>query len=182
MKCKNCSAELSESGICPVCFSSQGKEPSAPDRKSVLAQSGLAMNWYRFLSYFGLWVYGLLNIAGGISMLTGTNFMRSSEAVFDSFPSLKGADVFLGIISIALGFLSFAAALALLALKKEAPVMTVWVFAADLIIIVVSTILTSVIVDASLFNIFIFLRAVAAAAAAGATMLYFSKRGQIFTN
>lgn len=181
MKCKNCSAELPESGVCPICFLSDGGGSTVPDRSDVLAASGLAMNWYKFLSYFGLWVYGAANIIGGILLLTGTFTLLAPQA-YETFSSLRGADIFIGIVYIALGIFSFAAAIGLLQLKKEAPVMAVSVFAADLAVTVIYTILCSVIADASLFGASIIFRAVAAAAAAGATMLYFSKRGGIFTN
>lgn len=65
----------------------------------------LGMNWYKFLIYFALFAAAVLNFSASLMYFTGEIYNMSGESVgsewiYGFFPSLKGLDVFMGIVAL----------------------------------------------------------------------------------
>lgn len=85
----------------------------------------LGMKWFKFLIYFLLFAIGILNIIGGITALTGGQYVVEgkdvSKAVYLLFPDLKTVDIIYGIACILLGVFQFYIRFQLAGYKTKAP-------------------------------------------------------------
>lgn len=65
-------------------------------------QPALPMKWYKFVIYVQLFLTGLAALGSGFAALTGSMYGQdNASAVYGLYPSLKVADIFIGIVWIA---------------------------------------------------------------------------------
>ena len=81
------------------------------------------MKWFKFLIYFYLWAEAVLNIIGGIGILTGASYQGQADLVYAMIDGLKGFDIFIGLYSIALGGFAIFVRFRLANYKKNGPLM-----------------------------------------------------------
>ncbi len=86
-----------------------------------------SMKWFKFLIYFALFAGAVINLAYGITYISGdiyeiqTNGQATSEMVYSLFSGLKVVDVFYGVVMILIGGFSIFTRFLLSKYRKNGP-------------------------------------------------------------
>lgn len=86
-----------------------------------------SMKWFKFLIYFALFAGAVINLAYGITYISGdiyeiqTNGQATSEMVYSLFSGLKAVDVFYGVVMILIGGFSIFTRFLLSKYRKKGP-------------------------------------------------------------
>ena len=92
-------------------------------QQPVIFMEAPPMKWFKFLIYFYLWAEAVLNIIGGIGILTGASYQGQADLVYTLIDGLKGFDIFIGLYSIALAGFGIFVRFRLAGYKKNGPLM-----------------------------------------------------------
>lgn len=95
------------------------QQPYDPYQQGFFPQQ--PMKWFKFLIYFALWASGILNIIGGIPLLTGSHYGEYASQIYSYYDGLQLVDVILGLASIGLGVLAIYARFRLAGYYKNGP-------------------------------------------------------------
>lgn len=118
----------------------QHDEPVDPIKEK---KSLPGMGWFKFTIYFSLWANMALNILNAILMWTGASYGVDVERVYEVFPSLKGTDVFIGVLYLALAVYAIFVRIRLANFKKGSPMLLHILVAANLGITLLYAIIAS---------------------------------------
>ena len=178
MYCRRCGAEIEEGAqVCAYCG-----EPVAQES----AQREMPMKWYKFLIYFSLFAGAVLNVINGISVLTGLQYDTQEEGlaalVYETFPGLKGVDVFFSLGVIALGVFGLFVRFQLSGFKKNAPVLLTFLYVFTAIINVGYAALASSMTGLELFDSYLVGNIIGQILMAVVNYVYFKKRAHLFIN
>lgn len=113
----------------------------------------LGMKWFKFLIYFGLWAGAILNFVNGIRQITGSIYLSEGikpDLVYKTFPSLKGVDIFFGLIFCAFAVFQIVTRFYLAGFKKSAPVLLHVVYVSVGIISLMYGIIVASIIESSI--------------------------------
>lgn len=138
------------------------------------------LGWAKFLGYFALWLGAVINLASGISAMTGGQYEGQADLVYSVFSSLKGIDTIYGLLCIVVAVIDVIAAVCIIKRKKLAIIMVPVIYGLSSIMvlgysIVVSGIIgNSSVVTSSILNIAV------SAVMCVVNFIYFNNRKNIF--
>ena len=126
MFCPKCGSEIKDGAkFCVSCgepVEAQSVQTTYVDEDGLIHPKR-PMKWFKFLIYFYLWAEAVLNIIGGIGILTGASYQGQADLVYAMIDGLKGFDIFIGLYSIALGGFAIFVRFRLANYKKNGPLM-----------------------------------------------------------
>ena len=146
MICKTCGNECGDESICPFCGCNPNEEfgvesiddtptqtinssaTATPQNNTPQTVSGSTapqngMKWFKFTIYFSLWANMVLNIINAMMMFTGGTYGGDAHYVYEAFPSLKGVDVFFGVLYLGLAVFAVIVRFRLANFKKGSPLL-----------------------------------------------------------
>ncbi len=91
---------------------------------------GVSMKWHKFLAYFLIWAGSASNAVSGIFSLFGLQYGAEKDLVYLFFPALRTTDMIFGLLTLGCAAFGFYAAYRLLKLKKGAPRLLTYLYAA----------------------------------------------------
>ena len=151
MICKTCGNEVGNASECPFCgcnpneefgvegigntptqitnnsatdsLQSNAKPNNASQTANANAIPELGMKWFKFMIYFQLWANMVLNIYNGVMVFTGSLYGVDSLEVYNVFPTMKGVDVFFGLLYFGLAAFAVIVRFRLAKFKKGSPLL-----------------------------------------------------------
>lgn len=140
------------------------------------------MKWFKFLIYFALWFSCVINILGGIRIMTGGQYEGAATLVYAFFGSLKILDIVYGLASIALGIFAIYTRFQLAHFRSAAPkLVNILYICSAAASILYGFIASSIISDFSGVFSFIF-SGILSAVMVVLNTIYFKKRANLFVN
>lgn len=97
----------------------QGEKESITEVKKSLPGLG----WFKFTIYFSLWANLGLNLLNAFLMWTGFTYGVDAEQIYRAFPTLKGTDIFIGVLYLALAVYAIIVRIRLANFKKGSPML-----------------------------------------------------------
>ena len=125
MFCVYCGREISETAhFCPYC----GKVvPHAVREERAMRQAqpvspALPMNWWRFLTSFGLFALAAMFVLNAVLLLSGLSYGEAADRIYREFGGvLTGLDVATGVVLVILAALAVFARFRLAGRHKDGP-------------------------------------------------------------
>lgn len=147
--CSSCGSQLNNENqqFCSNCGAKLCADPAINEQNTVTSQTPYSqqqviqnpiyqaqnmnatpsMKWFKFLIYFALFAGAVINLAYGITYISGdiyeiqTNGQATSEMVYSLFSGLKAVDVFYGFVMILIGGFSIFTRFRLSKYRKNGP-------------------------------------------------------------
>lgn len=147
--CSSCGSQLNNENqqFCSNCGAKLCADPAINEQNTVTSQTPYpqqqviqnpvyqaqnmnatpSMKWFKFLIYFALFAGAVINLAYGITYISGdiyeiqTNGQATSEMVYSLFSGLKAVDVFYGVVMILIGGFSIFTRFRLSQYRKNGP-------------------------------------------------------------
>lgn len=121
-------------------------------------QPQLGMKWYKFVIYFLLFLSAILNLFGGIAIMTGAHYTDSTgenyaDMIYDVFDGLKTIDIIMGIICIALAIYALFVRAMLAEYKQIGPKLFIAMYAIDIVTMLIYSILVTSVTSLSIADI-----------------------------
>ncbi len=142
------------------------------------------MKWYKFLIYFALFFGAILNFGTGILYVTGEVYSLQSsspEMVYYVFGNLKGLDVIMGILLIAISVFGIYTRFQLAGFKANGPMCVYILYGATAALNFLYPLIASAITDISgLFDTSTITSVCVSLAMIGLNKTYFDKRKELF--
>ena len=167
------------------------QQPINQPMQNPVAQS-LGMNWYKFLIYFALFAAAVLNFSTALMHFTGEIHNMSSKTHVDPewfygfFPSLKGLDVFMGVIALVLCAGAILVRMNLAKFKKNGPLFYFMLIGVNIVTSIIYVIAYAVILSDATREITIsgqnIVTIVGNIVLLILNIIYFNKRKHLFVN
>lgn len=101
------------------------------------------MKWHKFLIYFLLWVSVLINVVGGLQIMTGAILGENAQAVYDMFPQYRVLNIIYGILCLGIAALCVVTRSALAHYRRIGPKCLLTVYALNMVLSPLYCFLTS---------------------------------------
>ncbi|MBP3621730.1 MAG: zinc ribbon domain-containing protein [Lachnospiraceae bacterium] len=121
-------------------------------------QPQLGMKWYKFVIYFLLFLSAILNLFGGIAIMTGAHYTDSTgenyaDWIYDVFSGLKAIDIIMGVICIALAIYALFVRAMLAEYKQIGPKLFIAMYAIDIVTMLIYAILVACVTSLSIGDV-----------------------------
>lgn len=188
MICQTCGSQISdETSFCPNCgvpaLQSQESQSTA---LQLPEETQLPMNWFRFLTRFGLWVGGIGMILIGCSVLLGVQHLLvgiDPSLLYMRNQALLIADFVYGAVCIGIGICCIITRFRLVRFHHSAPQLLYITHALLVLTPVIYTIFSGICIGEPLENLLtmqLFAQLIGLAAGIVLHVIYFKKRSHLF--